>query len=205
MATTTTKYLQGLRQAFADHDGAELWERFERVRRGATPEEIERLKKAYPKVPEGLVELLEFVNGTYYQTFAGVANCCFTLLGAEEEGAEYDLYSVEQMIKGGREEFGYITDRLDGKARGEMEVDPKITNRRKEVCWLGFAAGGGSEQLFVDFSPARGGRCGQIVSFLHDPDELVVLAESFDEYLEMLMERGYDFIDEEVVDALDRL
>ena len=84
MATTTTKYLQGLRQAFADHDGAELWERFERVRRGATPEEIERLKKAYPKVPEGLVELLEFVNGTYYQTFAGVANCCFTLLGAEE-------------------------------------------------------------------------------------------------------------------------
>ena len=183
--TTTTKYLQGLRQAFADHDGAELWERFERVRRGATPEEIERLKKAY-------------------QTFAGVANCCFTLLGAEEEGAEYDLYSVEQMIEGGREGFGYITDRLDGKARGEMEVDPKITNRRKEVCWLGFAEGGGSERLFVDFSPARGGRCGQIVSFLHDPDELVVLAESFDEYLEMLMERGYDFIDEEVVDALDR-
>ncbi len=30
--------------------------------------------------------------------------------------------------------------------------------------------------------------------FLHDSDELVIVADSFDEYLQMLIENDYDFI-----------
>ncbi len=39
-----------------------------------------------------------------------------------------------------------------------------------------------------------------IVCYLHDPDELVIIADNFDEYLQMLMDRAYDFITEENIE-----
>lgn len=39
--------------------------------------------------------------------------------------------------------------------------------------------------------------------YLHDPDELVIIADSFDEYLQMLMENEYDFINEDSLDGWD--
>jgi len=55
---------------------------------------------------------------------------------------------------------------------------------------------GGTSQLFIDFSPSATGKVGQVVRFLHDPDEMVVIANSFDDYLKMLMKNGYCFVDE---------
>ena len=46
---------------------------------------------------------------------------------------------------------------------------------------------GGTSKLFIDFSPSASGIKGQIVRFLHDLDEIEVIADSFDEYLEMQM------------------
>ena len=56
---------------------------------------------------------------------------------------------------------------------------------------------GGTSQLFVDFSPSKKGVNGQILRYLHDPDEIEVIADSFDEYLQMLIDNGYDFVGEE--------
>ena len=69
--------------------------------------------------------------------------------------------------------------------------------------WLHFSDcmnNAGTSQLFIDFSPSEKGVKGQIVRFLHDPDEIGVIADSFDEYLEKLIESGLDFISEDVVD-----
>ena len=55
---------------------------------------------------------------------------------------------------------------------------------------------GGTSQLFIDFSPSSTGKVGQVVRFLHDPDEMVVIADSFDDYLRMLMKNDYCFVDE---------
>ncbi|MFM9402047.1 SMI1/KNR4 family protein [Myroides odoratimimus] len=46
----------------------------------------------------------------------------------------------------------------------------------------------------MDFSPSDKGKCGQVIRFIHDPDELEVISDSFDEYLELLMEYDYEFI-----------
>ena len=54
--------------------------------------------------------------------------------------------------------------------------------------------------MFLDFSPSAKGKKGQVVRFVRDPDGLVVIADSFDEYLEMLMEYEYDFITEDIVE-----
>ena len=39
-----------------------------------------------------------------------------------------------------------------------------------------------------------------MLRFLHDPDEMVIAADSFDEYLQMLMDNEYDFINEDTVE-----
>ena len=70
------------------------------------------------------------------------------------------------------------------------------------MCWLHFSDcmnNGGTSQLFIDFSPSEKGVKGQVVMYVHDPDELRVIAESFDEYLEMLIESGCDFINGDTV------
>ena len=69
--------------------------------------------------------------------------------------------------------------------------------------WLHFADcmnNGGTSQLFLDFSPSETGTIGQVVRFLHDPDELAVIADSFDDYLQTLMDGEYDFINEDTVE-----
>ena len=58
---------------------------------------------------------------------------------------------------------------------------------------------GGTSQLFIDFTPSEKGKGGQIIRFLHDPDEFKVIAENFDEYLKKLIDKGYDFINEDII------
>lgn len=85
----------------------------------------------------------------------------------------------------------------------EVEVDERIINDSQEMNWLHFsdcANNGGTSQLFIDFSPSEKGVKGQIVRFLHDPDELMVIADSFDDYLKIIMDNGYPFINEDCIE-----
>ena len=85
----------------------------------------------------------------------------------------------------------------------EVEIDEKIINDSKKMKWLHFSDcmnNGGTSQLFIDFSPSEKGVKGQIVRFLHDPDEIAVIANSFDEYLEELIEHDLDFIFEDIME-----
>ena len=85
----------------------------------------------------------------------------------------------------------------------EVEIDEEIISDSKKMRWLHFSDcmnNGGTSQLFIDFSPSEKGVKGQVVRFLHDPDEIAVIADSFDEYLEKLMEYELDFINEDTVD-----
>ena len=59
---------------------------------------------------------------------------------------------------------------------------------------------GGTSQLFIDFSPSEKGTKGQIVRFLHDPDEFRVIADSFEEYLKKLIDNKYNFINEDILE-----
>ncbi|WP_312338895.1 hypothetical protein [Sphingobacterium sp.] len=56
---------------------------------------------------------------------------------------------------------------------------------------------GGTSQLFVDFSPSNNVKTGQIVRFVYDPDEFLVMADSFEEYLQLMINTGNNFIHED--------
>ena len=85
----------------------------------------------------------------------------------------------------------------------DIQVDEGICDDMDQLNFLHFSDcmnNGGTSQLFLDFSPSAKGKKGQVLRFLHDPDELVIVADSFDEYLQMLIAQDYSFINEDTLE-----
>ena len=152
------------------------------------------MRALYPDIPDSLLELLKIADGTYHREYAG-EKISFYFLGSDVEAYPYYLLSAEQMRKA-KADLDWLTDFINRKFDG-IEIDDKIIDHAEKMCWLHFSDcmnNGGSSQLFIDFSPSPNGVKGQIVRYLNDPDQIMVIADSFDEYLRMLMNDGYDFI-----------
>ena len=195
------KYLSGLKKAYFDNNGSEIWEHFEQIKNGAANEDIEKIKNIYPEVPEGLIGLLEFVDGTYWREYKGEKISMF-FLGSDVYEYPYYLLSSREIIENQHKAMEYYSDYLERQYE-EVEIDEKITNKPNTLKWLHFSDcmnNGGTSQLFIDFSPSEKGAKGQIVRFLHDPDEFSVIAENFEEYLKMLIDKEYEFIIEDMLE-----
>jgi hypothetical protein len=191
-------YLSGLKNAYYDNGGKETWDHFEQIKHGASKTDLDKLQEAFPAIPQGLLDLLEYVDGTYWRTYAD-EEIAFFFLGSDLNEYPYYLLSSKEMIDNQHLAHSYYADYIDRKY-DYVEIDNKITNTSTDLKWLHFSDcmnNGGTSQLFVDFSPSGKGKKGQIVRFVHDPDEFRVIADSFDEYLELLINTGFNFIDEE--------
>lgn len=198
MNTTVEKYISGLKNAYFENNGIDSWEHFEKVKHGLTKKDIENLTNAYPNIPNALIGLLEYVDGTYWREYAG-EEITFFFLGSDMFEYPYYLLSSKEIIENQNQAVEYYSDYIERKY-DEVEMDDKITYKVNEIKWLHFSDcmnNGGTSQLYVDFSPSEKGKIGQIVRFLHDPDEFKVIADSFEEYLQLLMDKGYDFINED--------
>jgi cell wall assembly regulator SMI1 len=195
------QYLVGLEKAYFDNGAKETWEHFVKIKHGATKEDIEKIKNLYPEVPNSLISLLEFVDGTYYREYKGEKIILY-FLGSDVEEYPYYLLSSRRIIENQNQAIEYYSDYIERKYE-EVEIDEKITNQPNSLKWLHFSDcmnNGGTSQLFIDFSPSEKGTKGQIVRFLHDPDEFSVIAESFEEYLKKLIDNKYDFINEDILE-----
>ena len=192
------QYVNGLKEAYYNNGLQEEWDQFEQVKQGVSPEDLQNLLACYPDTPQSLLHLLGYADGTYWRAYAGQSIALF-FLGSDLEEYPYYLLSARQMIE---EKDGFATwgDFLITREYDDIPVDPGICDSMDQLCLLHFSDcmnNGGTSQLFIDFSPSPAGKKGQILRYLHDPDELAVIAGSFDEYLQMLMETGYDFIKNE--------
>jgi hypothetical protein len=183
-------YLKGLSEHLSEDDKVEL-----SYASGATNHELARLRRHYPKCPDSLLQLLSRINGTYWQRY-GDHEISVLILGSDVYEYPYYLKSVEQILEGGglngsiREIYRKYLDNLP-ELIGEG-VDPDV-NIGRWLCFSDCMNNGGTSQLFIDFNPSREGTSGQVVRFLHDPDSFKVIANSFDEYLKMLIDNGYSF------------
>ena len=192
------QYIQGLEKAYIDNGVKETWEHFEKIKHGATKDDIEKIKNVYAEVPDSLIRLLEFVDGTYWREYKGEKITLF-FLGSDVEEYPYYLLSSREIVENQNQAIEYYSDYIDRKYE-DVVIDEKITNQPNALKWLHFSDcmnNGGTSQLFIDFSPSEKGTRGQIVRFLHDPDEFTVIADSFEEYLKKLIDNKYDFINED--------
>lgn len=189
------KYMDGLKGAYYENGKEKQWNDFEKVMHGASKEDIEKLRNLYPDIPDSLLQLLEIVDGTYWRKYAE-KEVPLLFLGSDMEEYPYYLLSVQQMMNP-EEDFQTWGDYLINREFDDIPVDAGICDNFDELCWLHFSDcvnNGGTSQLYIDFSPSAKGKKGQVLRYLHDPDELVIIADNFDEYLQMLINRGYDFI-----------
>jgi len=194
------KYLEELKKAYYKNGGKEYWDKFEKIKAGATEENIKKIKEEFPETPDSLIELLKIVDGTYHREYQG-EKITFYFLGSDVMGYPYYLLSSNQILENKKDGYYLFGGYIDGGYE-DVEVDEKITDDSEKIKWLHFSDcmnNGGTSKLFIDFSPSEKGKKGQIVRYLHDPDEIEVIADSFDEYLEKLIEHGLDFINEDTI------
>ena len=199
--TLARAYFDGLKEAYLREGGQELWGHFSSVAQGASQEDIDWLLRFYPDAPESLIELLRLVDGTYHRVY-GQERVHFYALGSDVEEYPYYLLSAKQMVDT-KDQFRQWGDCLINREDEDEVVDEGVCDDMDKLNFLHFSDccnNGGTSQLFIDFSPSAKGKKGQVLRYLHDPDELVVVADSFDEYLQMLMDNEYDFINEDTVE-----
>lgn len=197
----TQRYVDGLKKAYYENGGEKQWNDFEKVMHGASEKDIEKLRVLYPDIPANLLQLLEIVDGTYWRKYAG-ETVSLLFLGSDMEEYPYFLLSAQQMIDT-KDDFREWGDYLITREFDDIPVDEGICDDLHKLCWLHFSDcvnNGGTSQLFIDFSPSAKGKKGQVLRYLHDPDELVIVADSFDAYLQMLMDAEYDFITEDSIE-----
>lgn len=196
------RYVEGLKKAYIDVGAKSIWDKFEAVACGASGEDIAALRTEYPGVPESLIQLLKIVDGTYWRRYAG-GQVALYFLGSDVEAYPYYLLSAKQMVE--KDDFSWLASYINREFGDLIPVDEKIIDDASKRNWLHFSDcmnNGGTSQLFIDFSPSDKGTKGQIVRFLHDPDELMVIAGGFEEYLTLLIDKKYDFIDAEDIDDI---
>ncbi|MBR7633322.1 MULTISPECIES: SMI1/KNR4 family protein [Janthinobacterium] len=189
------RYLEGVLNALPPEPFVDL-----AMASGASAAQLASLRQTYPLCPDSLLRLLGTYNGTYYQEYAGGTVLVY-MLGSDVFEYPYYLSSVEQILQDGLANQRSIAD-IYGHY---LEQDPGIVDARidagikqgQRLCFSHCMNNGGSSRLYVDFTPTASGKVGQIVRFLHDPDNYKVIADSFDAYLQMLIDDDYAFLIEE--------
>lgn len=203
--STTGDYLAGLKAAYLDRGGQDIWQEFDKVRRPASEADLAALVSAYPAIPAGLLEMLSFTDGTE-MIRSDERILSYYLLGSDVDEYPYYLCSARAMEGNEVTRDRWLGDYVERKYPEDVMVDERIGTDAASMNWLRFSNcmnGGGTSMLFLDFSPAGGGTVGQVVRFLHDPDSLTVLAPTFDDYLTMLIDHDYDFINEDTISSGD--
>ncbi|WP_231630181.1 SMI1/KNR4 family protein [Lysinibacillus sp. ZYM-1] len=161
---------------------------------GATDAQIESLLEIFPNSPQSLIELLKDVNGTYHCQH-GQETISVLVLGSDLGDYPYYLKSVEQILADVQNQRETIFERYQDFLE-YVDIDKKINMHvplNERLCFADCMNNGGTSSLYIDFSPNEGGQVGQVVRYVHDPDGFEVIATSFDEYLQQLVDGDYEF------------
>ena len=199
--TIAGNYLDCLQKAYKRSGHSEQWRHFEQIRQGASAEDLNDLQARFPDVPPSLLNL-EITESAYMESPDQLVGAVMELrrAGFTDYHYPYYLLSARQMAES-HKVSAYYADYINRVFDPEdVLIDAQIIDRADELDWLHFSDcmnNGGTSQLFIDFSPSKQGTKGQIVCTLHDPDEIYVLADSFEDYLQMLIDQHCAFVDEE--------
>ncbi|WP_375106373.1 SMI1/KNR4 family protein [Lysinibacillus fusiformis] len=161
---------------------------------GATDAQIESLLGIFPQSPQSFIELLQDVNGTYHCKH-GQETISVLVLGSDLGDYPYYLKAVEQILADAQNQRETIFERYQDFLE-YVDIDKRINMHvplNERLCFADCMNNGGTSSLYLDFSPAEGGKMGQVVRYVHDPDSFEVIASSFDEYLQQLVEGDYEF------------
>lgn len=197
-------YIEKLKTAYEENGMGETWHSLMNIAHGITDEDREHLLRIYPEIPDSLLEILAVIDGTYHREY-GEELVTEYFFGSDVSDGEYPyyLFSAADILESKDEAQDYEDMFYFFKEEFDEDFGPFIDERilmdASKLKWLKFSDcmnNGGTSSLYIDFTPSEKGRKGQIVRFLHDPDELAVIADSFDAFLEMIIGQDFRFLHE---------
>lgn len=153
---------------------------------GAIDEEIKNFEEKFGIcLPEDVKELYRYKNGS---KFFALFPC---IIG--ERDMAFNLMSLEQVEKSKgyfQNKDALLTDFPDYFTKEDIErmkderIKPYLFNKK----WFPFAEYCDSCYLMLDFDPGKEGKEGQIICYIHDPDEVVYVTGSLTELVNGIME-----------------
>ena len=153
---------------------------------GASEEELQAFEKRLGiRLTSDFKELYSYKNGSKY----------FSILPCviDQRDLPFSLMSLQKMEsckKYFQNRDALLTDFPDYFSSQDLEnmrdsrIKPYIFNKK----WLPFAQYCDSCYLMLDFDPDREGQEGQIICYIHDPDEIIYVAESLTELIEGIVD-----------------
>ena len=153
---------------------------------GATDEEIKSFEEKFGiSLPEAVKELYRYKNGS---KFFSILPCVI-----DKRDMAFNLMSIQAMEKSKgyfQNKDALLTDFPDYFTKEDIErmkderIKPYLFNKK----WFPFAEYCDSCFLMLDFDPGKEGKEGQIICYIHDPDEVVYVTGSLTELVENIME-----------------
>jgi len=158
----------------------------------ASPNELAKAdRQAGGSLDAGLREAWTLANG---------AEAWSPVFARPEFYTPFDFLSIAQALQH-RTSREAIASNYAGYKPQEPR-DPRIRAGWFHSGWMPFATfGGGTLLLFSDLSPSDQGHIGQVIGFVHDPDEIVFVAPSFADFLSASLEMLTDNAEEFFLDA----
>ena len=152
---------------------------------GASEEEIATLEEKFEiNLPDDVKELYSYKNGSKYLSILpcliderDMAFCLMSLQAIEN--TKHYFQNRDALLTEFPEHF---TSQDIEKMRDER-IKPYLFNKR----WIPFAEYCDSCFLMLDFDPDKEGKEGQILCYIHDPDEIVYVAKGITELIDKIM------------------
>lgn len=153
---------------------------------GATSEQIKLFEEKFDiKMPEDMKKLYRYKDGSEWFYLLFPNDKCdrefkYRLLSLTEIEKEKEYFQNKDALL--TEFYSYNDDDFTKKLLKRMEdsrVKPYLFNKR----WIPFAEASGDINLMMDFDPNVDGTYGQIICYIHDPDEIAYVAETITEII----------------------
>ena len=153
---------------------------------GASDEEIRAFEEKFNiTLPHDIKDLYSYKNGSKFfsilPSLVGQRQMAFSLMSLQaiERSKEY-FQNKDSLLS----DFPDYFTSEDIEAMKDSRIKPYLFNK----SWLPFAEYCDTCYLMLDFDPGQGGKEGQIICYIHDPDEILYVAESLTELIEEIMD-----------------
>ena len=153
---------------------------------GAPEEELQAFEKRLGiRLPSDFKELYSYKNGSKYFSILPCVidqrDLTFSLMSLQEiETCKTYFQNRDALLT----EFPDYFSSQDLENMRDSRIKPYLFNKK----WLPFAQYCDSCYLMMDFDPDQEGQEGQIICYIHDPDEIIYVAESLTELIEEIMD-----------------
>ena len=152
---------------------------------GASEEDMVSFEEKFGiTLPDEVKELYRYKNGSKYLSILPcvidereMAFCLMSL--AEMENKKNYFQNRDALLT---EFTEYFTSEDLDKMRNS-KIKPYLFNKK----WIPFAQYCDSCYLMLDFDPDKEGKEGQIICYIHDPDEVIYVAEGITELISKIM------------------